>query len=71
MTHSKSGELISVRGHTLTVSEGHALIFGSIGLFVGAPGEISTSIREEPHYALGAFILSYLVGILYTSHIRD
>lgn len=69
--HSNPGELISIRGHTLTVAEGHAFLFGLIGLFVGAPGEISKPIREEPHYALGAFILSYLVGTFYTSYTSD
>lgn len=65
MTHSKSGELISIRGHTLTVAEGHSALFGLIGIFVGAPGEISDSVREEPQYAFGVFVLSYVAARLY------
>lgn len=69
MTHSKSGELIDLWGHNLTVREGHSALFGLIGLFVGAPGEISDSVREEPQYAFGVFMLSYVAARLYFRYI--
>lgn len=63
MAHdSVPGAVFSYKGHTLMADEAHALVYGSVGLLVGSTGEVSKALRNEPHYAVGAFIVTYLIG---------
>lgn len=60
--HKHKGELINFRGHSLSVDEGHALLFGVFGALLGANEEVSRVVAKEPHYFLAGLALSYLFG---------
>lgn len=62
MHDNTDGALFSYRGHTLAVDEGHAAVYGLLGLFIGASEEASRTIRREPHYFIGGLVVSWLVG---------
>lgn len=63
MTHDdKPGVLFSYKGHELLVDEGHAIVFGSLGFLLGSTDEISKPLLNEPHYAVGAFVVFWLLG---------
>lgn len=64
MHNDKPGVLLSYRGHTLTVLEGHALVFGAIGLLFGLSTEARNAIDTEAQYFLGSLLGSYLIGRL-------
>lgn len=69
MTHNKTpGVFITIRGHTLTVLEGHALIYGSVGFLVALSQELRDALRHEFHYVLASFIVTYLIGHWIESH---
>lgn len=71
MHGGKSGVLLEIFGHELTVSEFHAIAFGSLGLIAGISDEISVTIRKEPQYILGTFIVTFLVGEAYSRAFAD
>lgn len=54
--------LITVRGHTLTVDEAHALVLGVTGLLYGLSTSAAQSLDREPHYFLASLAATYLVG---------
>ena len=62
MHNQTPGVLLSYRGHTLTVLEGHALVFGLVGLLFGLSTEARNAIDTEAQYFLGSLIGSYLLG---------
>lgn len=72
MTHSNTpGALISYKGHTLSVDEGHALLYGLLGGFVATSDEVTRTIAKEPHYTLSAFIITFLLGEAYSRAFAD
>lgn len=71
MHGGKSGVLLEIFGHKITVAEGHALVFGSLGFIAGISDEVSTTLRKEPHYALGTFIITFLIGEAYSRAFAD
>lgn len=71
MHKNKPGVLLELFGHQLTVPEGHAIIFGSVGFLAGLSDEISVTIRKEPHYALSTFIVAFLLGEAYSRAFAD
>lgn len=62
MHNDTPGVLISYKGHTFTADEGHAVVFGLIGLILGASENISRAILEEFQYFLASLLLSFAVG---------
>lgn len=56
------GVLVSLRGHTFTVDEGHAAVCGLIGLILGASESVSRAILEEFPYFLVSLLLSFAAG---------
>jgi hypothetical protein len=62
MHNDNPGVLIEYRGHTLTADEFHALVYGVLGLFIGASEEVYRVVLKEPHYFLGGLVLSFLIG---------
>ena len=56
------GVLIDFLGHTLTVPEGHAIVYGLIGLIIGGSETISRTISEEFQYFLVSLLLSFAAG---------
>lgn len=71
MHKNKTGVLVSYRGHTLSVAEFHAIVFGSVGFLAGLSDEISTTLRKEPHYFIGTFIITFLLGEAYSRAFAD
>lgn len=69
--HKNKGDLITYKGHSLTADEGHALIYGAVGLIAGFNDEIATPLKKEPHYALAGFIVSYYLGRLLHRRFRS
>lgn len=57
-----NGVLISFKGHTLTVPEGHAIVYGLLGLILGASETMSRTISEEFQYFLVSLLLSFAIG---------
>ena len=56
------GVLIEFLGHTLTVPEGHAIVYGLLGLIIGASETVSRTISEEFQYFLVSLLLSFAIG---------
>lgn len=62
--HRGEKGLITIRGHTLTVLEGHAIAYGAVGIFAALHPEMSEAIEREFPYILGSFLITFLVGRL-------
>lgn len=71
MHNDKPGVLIELFGHELTVLEGHAIVFGSIGFLAGVSDEISATIKKDPQYIIGTFIITFLIGEAYSRAFAD
>lgn len=54
---------IPVIDHPISLHEWHAVILcGSVGFICGERDIGLNTLRREPWYALGAFVLAYLLG---------
>lgn len=71
MHGDKPGVLISLFGHDLTVLEAHGIVFGSIGFLAGVSDEISATIKKDPQYIIGTFIITFLLGEAYSRAFAD
>lgn len=65
MHKGKSGVLIDLFGHTLTVDEFHAAVIGTVGIVFGERGKALQTILDEFWYFLGSFVVCYIIGLKY------
>ena len=58
MHNDTPGALISYKGHSLSVDEGHALLYGFLGGLVAVSKEVTRTLAKEPHYFLAGLVIS-------------